>query len=202
MIGEIETAIVARIRAASDSGTLGYRIPSVATYQGQLDDPGELAKLLPKFPAVLVTYAGDQEPAPRGRGWEYKPVYTILVVARNLRNEAARRHGAGPDEVGSYQLVIDLRALLVGQRLGLDIAALEPGRVRSIFNGRLKASQMSIYALTFSTAFAGAASQPTGLADFSTFHADWDIPGGATVQPPLPAAEADARDTVYLETSQ
>lgn len=37
MIGVIEQAIMDRLRAASDTGTLGYHLAAVESYAGQLD---------------------------------------------------------------------------------------------------------------------------------------------------------------------
>lgn len=58
MIGVIEQAIMDRLRAASDTGTLGYHLAAVESYAGQLD--GELSAVLrERAPAAWVVFNGE-----------------------------------------------------------------------------------------------------------------------------------------------
>lgn len=204
-IGAIENAMLARIREASESGALGYRLKTVATYQGEFDDE-LVAEIVAQFPAAWVVFAGEEPAEQIGRGvWRCRPTFVVVAGARNLRNEQARRHGT-IGEPGSYQIVQDLRALLIDQDLGLDIGPLAPGGVRSIFNGRVKSLQASLYAAEFLTEYDLERAPPTGAeaVPFERFHADWDplppLPAGE-IPPakPLPLEKADAQDDVTLE---
>lgn len=198
MIAAIESAIVARIQFASDAGTLGYRFRKVASYGGEFDEEG-LKQLVKDYPAAWTVFGGEPRPEHLGQEtYRHRPGFAVIVAARSLRNEEATRRGAAGD-VGTYQLVKDVRALLIGQTLALDIHPLSPGAVRSLFNGSLRDRKLSLYGVEFHTAYDSAmAAADAAIDDFTAFHADWDIPAGETVAPPLPAADADARDDVTL----
>lgn len=198
MIGTIEQAILDRVRAASDSGTLGYVLGQVTSYGGELDE--DIATLMRgRFPAVWCVFSGKKDAeSPRGKVW--RASFAVLVAARGGRNEAERRHGAD-DRVGAYQLAEDVERLLDGQTLGLDLEEPIKARgVRTLFNGAAKGQRLAVYAIDLVAAYlAEPMAEAEGLDDFRTFHADWDIPPRGSVAPPLPAADADARDTLTLE---
>ena len=68
----------------------------------------------------------------------------VLAAARSLKNEKATRHGDAV-QVGSYQMIEDIRALIGFNDFGLSgVDYLRPGRTRTLFNGRLAACSMSI----------------------------------------------------------
>lgn len=206
MIGAIENAMIARIEAANASGALGYTLRTVKSYGGQFD--GDVDKVVRQFPAVLVAFL--REPLPEAVNnvtYRHKPVFAVMAANRSRRNEASRRKGAGASEVGSFQILKDARALLVGQQLGLEIGHLEPGPVTTLFDGVAKSKQLSILAVEFSTSYVEQTSEPLPAHDFATLHADWDIPtfGEGRKGPfapgvvPLPDGESDATDDVPLE---
>jgi phage gp37-like protein len=199
MIGAIEQAIIGRIQAASEGNVLGYRLRTVKSYGGELS-PDAINEAIRAFPAVWVVYGGDRPPVEiaTDRVWRYQPRFAVYVGASNLRNEAAARQGAAAGEVGSYQILQDVRRLLVGYTLGLAITPLVPGEIRTVVQDR----GISIYVLTLLCGFEDEAllSLPRErLDDFVHLHLDWDVPPLGNVTPPLPAAEADARDDVFLE---
>lgn len=201
MIGEIENAIVARVQGLSDAGALGYRVKQATTYAGQFDEGAkEVAR---NFPLVFVAWSGEWAP-PLDTGensWQYRPTFTLIVAAKSFRNERATRQG-NDGEVGSYQMLTDMRSAFVGQRLGLDITAIEPGAARSLFNSRIDSDKMSVLALELRTQYREDPIVDDDPGDFVTFHADWDIPpfDGHTAVP-VPAGDADATDDVTLETN-
>lgn len=198
MIGQIEDAIIARIEAAAAAGgVLGYRFRAVATYSGEMDQ--EVKHVAPSFPACWVAYMGEDRPEPLGDGtYRHEPTFALVIAARNVRNERARRHGS-VGEVGTYQMLEDLRALLSGKDLGLEIRDIEPGATRQLVNRQVQDQKLSVLTLELHTAYETKAALPdANIEDFLTFHADWDIPGGADAEEPLPAAEKDAEDTVTL----
>jgi phage gp37-like protein len=202
MIGEIEQAMIDRVAAVNGEGAgkLGYLLKQVASYGGEFDEGGR--EVWRNSPALFFRWTGEWAP-PESLGdnaWRYHASFAAVIAAKQLRNEKARRHGAA-GEVGSYQILTDLRAALVGRTLGLEIRALEPGDARPLFNKRVDDAKISVMVAEFRTAYVGEPPAPSGLDDFATFHADWDIPPhGDHDTVPLPAGEADAEDTVTLET--
>lgn len=200
MIGTIEQAMIDRAEALSAAGSLGYRFGQVDSYAGQFDE--DVSEVVRDFPLVFFAWSGEwADPLSLGdSAWQYRPVFAAIVGVKSLRNEKATRHG-GPSsgEVGSYQVVTDLRAMFTGQRLGLGIRPFEPGPARSLFNRRVNDLKISVLVAEFRTEYVGVPLAEE-LADFETFHADWDIPPHGTYDSvPLADGEADAQDTVTLE---
>jgi len=151
-IARIEDAIMRRLGEAK----LPY-LRTVATYGGELD--GEMAQTIRRLPAVWVAFQGEREAEPVGTSrtvWHVPATWVVLVAAHNLRNEAATRRGDAM-HVGTYQMLEDVRALLLGQDFeawGLEMDPLRPGRVRSLFNGKLQSQGVSIYAQEWHTRYA------------------------------------------------
>jgi phage gp37-like protein len=215
MMDRIENGILARLKAASDAGVLGYRYKTLETYPVDWDDYiDEKGAGLPA-PAAWATFAGWR---PRDRedigSSSIIATFGLVVLAQNLRGETATRHG-GPDqdrEPGSYLMVMHAAALLAGQDFGLPIGSLEIGALR--FVPRLpawKERKVSMLALELITGFNIEGLDLDGeLANFATFHANWDIRpfGGVDADAEaegvqLPADdEADATDHVELEISE
>ncbi len=203
MIAAIEQAIIDRIKdAAGVTKPLGYALAAVESYGGEFDTELTLTNTINSFPGVWVVMSGLDRPTDLGDVLRQPITFTLFIATKNRRNEKARRHGAVGD-VGSYQLLEDVRALLKGQTLGLDIDPLKPGRVRSIFNGQLNALAISLYAADFTTAWVEDVTEPVAEADLPEFlraHADWDLPPLGNVSTPLPAAQADATDDIEVRT--
>ena len=207
---EIENAILARLKAAGEADVLGYRFRTLDTYPADFDIYlKEKIKGDRPFPAAWVVFGGWRAPTDDG-GLQAPAVFMVVVAAQNLRNEQARRHGAGAAEVGSYQLMLDVAGLIHGQHLGLDIGRLELGPCRSVRPTQIILErQLSLYALEFTTRMPIAVSgfPAPALDDFEPFNVNWDVPpfGGVDgddeaegVQ--LPADEtADATDRLELE---
>lgn len=211
MIAAIESAAIARLKAAGTPEVLGYAFRTVESYPEDFDGYLKEKPRGRALPAVWIVFGGWGRPVEVGQEIRVPGAFMVVVAAENLRNETAQRHGAGPGEPGSYQLATDVAALLHGQTLGLPIDRLELGPCRSIHPGQAIAERkVSMYALEFTTAW-GLATVPFGpadaLADFSTFSADWDVPplGGVDADPDAPGIQlpapdqADASDLVELE---
>lgn len=148
---QIEDAIIARIKAASDSAALGYRLAGVASYGGEFDEEGFFESVR-KFPAVWVTVGGSKPQRKSARVWTMAPVIAVMVGSRNVRGERFTRHGS-VGEPGSYQLLQDVTDLLVGQTLGLPIEPLNPGADRTLFNVKMGNEARSVLAREFGTFF-------------------------------------------------
>lgn len=147
-ISSIEDAIMARIAGAK----LPY-LKTVATYGGELDD--DLTQVIRRFPAVWVAFQAEgegQKLTTSGHVYRIPATWVVLMAARNLRNEAATRKGDHVN-VGTYQMLLDLRALLAGQDFGLEIDNLRPGRVRSLTNARFQGQGVSVYAQEWHTKY-------------------------------------------------
>jgi phage gp37-like protein len=155
MIDLVEDAIIARIQAAAAATPgLGYKIPVVESYGGELDGgPDELATVIRKFPAVWVTFAGcraSTKMTTSGGKWKTPATFVTMCGSRNVRGERATRHGLTVGgvikEVGAYQMIKDVSFLLAGNDLGLGITRLKPGAIRTLFNTRLKGQGLAVYA--------------------------------------------------------
>jgi phage gp37-like protein len=198
MFALIEDAMAAHIVEAK----LPY-LRTVATYGGELDD--NLAETIRRFPAVWLAFQGEgegQRLATSGSVFRIPATWVLLVAARNLRNEAATRKGDKVN-VGTYQMLRDLRALLVGQDFGLDMDNLRPGRVRSLVNARFQAQGVSVYSMEWHTRYdfrvtergtgapVGQNGQPATLPELSSIGINYHL---------LPDdGQADAVDLITLQ---
>lgn len=197
MIGEVEQGLLDKVAAAHGgaSSALGYNFKTLDSYGGELEaSPEEIAKNAPFMLAMFTGFSNSEEIGPG----EYKHTagYTLILGTRDRRNNEASRRGVGA-KPGSYQLIEDVLKLVCGDDLGLDIEAVLPGRVRPLAN----AKSLSIYAVEVSTKFV--AEYPAIISDldeFATLNTDWDIPPLGNVSTTLPADDADATDTITLET--
>lgn len=152
MIDLIEDAIIARIKtAASSTPGLGYKLPIVDSYGGELD--GDLAAVVRKFPAVWVTFAGcraSTKMATAGGKWKTSATFVTMCGSRNVRGERATRKGLTVGgvikEVGVYQIMKDVGLLLAGNDLGLAITPLKPGAIRTLFNTKLNGQGLAVFA--------------------------------------------------------
>lgn len=159
MLAQIEDGILALIRnAAAAAPGLGYKIPSIESYGGELDDLEMLGQAVRKMPAVWVAFAGAGRPAAMGTQkdkWLVPLTFAVMVGARNVRGERFTRRGvtvAGQvREVGVYQLLEDMQLLLMRQDFGLAIDPLVPGTVKTLFNTRLDKEAFAIFAQEWHT---------------------------------------------------
>jgi len=145
-ITTIENAIV----AALDVSPINGYAKTIEPYAGQLEQ--EVGKSLLIMPAVLPVFAGDTYSEANAQNTQYNRTcdWDVLCAVRNLRGDVAALQGAGSGataEVGIYEMLDDVRAALVGNRLGLEI---EPLRI--LYRRRIVASAKAfIYAVRFQT---------------------------------------------------
>jgi phage gp37-like protein len=152
MIAAIEDAMIARIAAAAAATPgLGYKLPIVESYGGELDD--DLATVVRKFPAVWVTFAGcraSTKANTAGNKWRTSATFVTMCGSRNVRGERATRKGLTVGgvikEVGVYQILKDMGLLLAGSDLGLAITPLKPGAIRTLYNTRLNGKGLAVFA--------------------------------------------------------
>lgn len=212
MIGAVENAILARLKAAADADVLGYRWASLETYPEDWDAYLK-DKVALRAPAAWVVFGGWGSGGAGERQTPWLPAtFGLVVMAENLRNEQASRHGDPADAAkpGSYQLVEDAVGLLAGEDLNLPIAPFVIGSCRFVrAPAAMRERKLSMLALELRTQLQfdlrGFAGEPD---DFIHFHVDWDAPphgagrdgtpiGGDPWTGPDPDT-ADATDDVIL----
>ena len=193
MIDSIETAILARLHAASVSGALGYTIPTIGRYQGELTSRDALTQLSAAMPSVLSLHGGLWA-STRGSHVRYLSWWTLLL-------------GTNISTTGNYQLQTDICALLANQTFGLPVAPLQVLSTHLIRQDVVNAQPLSIYGLNVQVAYdqgeipvtfpsdlspgfglADLPSQPSetpspprtgsgrGLGDFHTLSENWALP--------------------------
>lgn len=160
MIGELEDAIVARIQAAQAAALWPYKLLTVETYGGQIDESTQSTF---RFPAVFVAFTRMKKLGALGARDRQVAVHLVLyVAARNPRNERATRHG-DQHEPGSFQIAEDLIALLENQRLGMPMMQpLSHTEIETLFVARKSdgAAAESILAISFECQFGWRAALP------------------------------------------
>lgn len=152
MFDLIEDAMISRITAAASAVPgLGYKLPTVASYGGELDE--KLDDVVRKFPAIWVTFAGCRASVKEnsaGTKWRTPATFVTMCGSRNVRGERTTRQGvkvAGVlQEVGAYQMLKDVSLLLAGNDLGLAITRLKPGAIKTLYNTRLRNSGLAVFA--------------------------------------------------------
>ncbi|MGI8839762.1 MAG: phage protein Gp37 [Caulobacteraceae bacterium] len=207
MIGLVENAMLERVKAASASGLLGYDYRTLENWPSNFDKYLE-SKV--RYPACWAAFGGSHK-AERIAAGRYRvhSTFALVVGAENVRNEQSRRLGGSASEPGSYQLAEDALQIMGDQTFGLDIDAFEPTSVLPVENADIPAlRQISLYAATFATALYYDRAPLSGdVADFVTFHANWDPApyGHVDADPAAPGVQipddphAVATDTVTLE---
>jgi len=181
IVAQIENAMGARLNAASKLGVLGYSLRAVESLPTDLDE--FLSAEIRDFPAAWTVFGGWRKLNDMGGGEVLvEGTFHLVVGASNLRNEKAQRHGGAPGEIGSYQLALDLPALLVAQDFGLPISALKLGACTPLYTGGdRKKRPVSLFAIAFTSEFMLSPRAPAEITvppigDFTTFAAGWDIP--------------------------
>ena len=184
MIDIIEDAIKERIKAAEGMKYL----KTVATYGGEFDD--DLAYVVRSYPGVWVVYAGGPKPKKIGaEKWKVQANFAIMVGERNVRNEAATRKGDQLN-VGTYQMLKDVRTSMLNQDLGLAIERFEPGAERTLFNTKVRSIGLSVMSQEWSTAYVLHAPSEEALHDLLRVGLNYFIKPGDD--------EVDASDEVTL----
>ena len=94
---------------------LGSWVKTLTTYQGNL--LSDLKKEAWRLPAVLVMLRQSRGDQVTTGSFDLRLDFTVLVVARQLRGEAAGRR----DEGGVYEILEGVRQALWNQDLGLEV---------------------------------------------------------------------------------
>lgn len=148
---DIEDAIIARVQAAQDANTLGYRLAHIGSYGGEFDDDTFWTQFR-SFPAVWVTIGGETVERLGRRARRATVRGAVMVGTRSARGERYARRGV-QGEPGSYQILDDVRQLVTGFGLVAECEAIEPGRVTTLYNTRVGRDGLSVLALEISTRY-------------------------------------------------
>ena len=169
----IEKAIIDRLQKAVNSGVLGYKIPVIASYSGEGDD--DIPHLLKtRSPAVWVAYSGEEAAA--GSRKDVNAYFSLIVYVRNNKSENAAREGS-LNHAGAYQLINDIKRLLIEQDLGLPIEPFSFIEAKPTINARLEKYYTTMFGLRFKTLY----TQPVSgkpyskLDDFLRVKGTWTI---------------------------
>lgn len=189
---QIEDAMLALIKAQN----FGYKIKTIASYAGELSGDAEaIARVITMFPAVWVTFKSEGKPISHDtqrKRWLVPATCSIFSGSRNVRGERAARIG-DMFEPGSYQMIHDLRELFLGSDLGLKIDFLNPGGIKTLFNGTIKGNYLACHAVELTTKYYIAAPSSDATApDLLRIGIDYDL------TPPRDGI-ADASDLLTLE---
>lgn len=142
---QLEDAIITRVKAAQAAGTMGYRLAHIDSYGGEFDDQAFWDQFR-RFPAVWVTVGGERAEPLSARDSRCTIKAAVMVGTRSPRGERLARRGF-VGQPGSYQILDDIRQLLGGRRLGLDIGPLRPAATRTLYNARIGDQGLSVLAL-------------------------------------------------------
>lgn len=187
IFAQLEDAVIARVKNASDINALGYRLASVGSYGGEFDDETFFTQFR-KFPAVWVTVGGDKPKKISAKAWECNLTLAVMVGSRNVRGERFTRHGA-VGEVGSYQMAQDVRDLLAMQDFERMVSALDPGPIRTLFNTRQGSEARSVLAVEFTTRYTYRPPEPE-LGEYTGINQRYYLKPGDNIE--------DATDVITL----
>lgn len=187
IFAQLEDAVIARVKNASDSNALGYRLASIGSYGGEFDDETFFTQFR-KFPAVWVAVGGDKPRKISAKAWECNLTAAVMVGARNVRGERFAR-GGSVGEVGTYQMAQDVRDLLTGQGFDGMVSPLDPGPLRTLYNTRMGNEARSVLTLEFSARYTYRPPEPeTG--EYTGINQRYYLKPGDDIE--------DASDTIQL----
>lgn len=178
-IDEIEAAIIKTIKDASDNNSLGYKIPLVTTYAGEVDDANMPNLLKGRSPAVWVTFHGEDDSGKICNNPDNAAYFDILVYVRNPASPKAASSGT-LNSTGINQIVADIKKLLIENSLNLEIEPLKFIRTDPIYKARMNSYYSRIYGLRFKTRYffrlAGIDNRPLDKLDnFERVHSVWTV---------------------------
>ncbi len=130
-------------------------IREIKTYGGEFDEG--LTAIVEMFPAIWVVFESSGTPEKISYNKTKYPLkFVVLVGARSVRNEEARRQGAGND-IGTYEMLDRVQKLLIGNDLSsAGVTGLDPlvlGRTKTVFNAKTRSQSISVISQEFTTQY-------------------------------------------------
>jgi len=156
-------------------------------------------------PFVLVGFTGGQAPAPGAQDATITGQWEVYVGTAHASGQEARRLGDAM-QIGAYELLERVVARLHGHTVP-NVGTLALQRVENLFTGQVDRLGLTVYGAAFQLpmTFDLAA---VDLANFTTLHAQLDVPPFATgaqhqawLAGDYSQARPDAQDTVALPTA-
>ena len=153
-LGTIEQAIKDVLAKQVQSRAWDW-IREIKTYGGEFDD--DISTIVNHFPAIWVAFVGSGTPKKSSHNkTEYPITFVILLGAQSVRNEEARRHGAGSD-IGTFAMLHHVQNLLIGNDLSSEgvkgLSPLELGKTKTIFNTKTRSQSISVLSQEFTTQY-------------------------------------------------
>ncbi|WP_180175051.1 phage protein Gp37 [Acinetobacter sp. YH01022] len=153
-LGTIEQAIKDVLAKQVQSRAWDW-IREIKTYGGEFDD--DISTIVNHFPAIWVAFVGSGTPKKSSHNkTEYQITFVVLVGAQSVRNEEARRHGAGSD-IGTFTMLHQVQNLLIGNDLSSEglkgLSPLELGKTKTIFNTKTRSQSISVLSQEFTTQY-------------------------------------------------
>lgn len=153
-LGTIEQAIKDVLAKQVQSRAWDW-IREIKTYGGEFDD--DISTIVNHFPAIWVAFVGSGTPKKTSHNkTEYPVTFVVLVGAQSVRNEEARRHGAGSD-IGTFAMLHQVQNLLIGNDLSSEgvkgLRPLELGKTKTIFNTKTRSQSISVLSQEFTTQY-------------------------------------------------
>ncbi|RJR38687.1 MAG: DUF1834 family protein [Deltaproteobacteria bacterium] len=136
---DYEAAILQAL-ASLNTGTGGY-LKTLKGYAGELDEDAALDNFIRGFPGVLVEVSEATYDAATMPFYLEEATVNLLVGSRSYRSEKAARGGS----TGAYTILKDLRRLLLGKTLGLEIRPLQLVRQVKMTGLSPRAAKTAIY---------------------------------------------------------
>jgi hypothetical protein len=115
---DYENAVLSRLAGLKEPQ--GY-LKELQGYAGELDEETALENFLRGWPGVLVEVSRADYEVTTMPYYSQEVYVSLLVGARSFRSQAEARGGS----TGAYAILADLRRLLLGDDLGLEIRPLE-----------------------------------------------------------------------------
>ena len=153
-LGTIEQAIKDVLAKQVQSRAWDW-IREIKTYGGEFDD--DISTIVNHFPAIWVAFVGSGTPKKTSHNkTEYPVTFVVLVGAQSVRNEEARRHGAGSD-IGTFAMLHQVQNLLIGNDLSSEgvkgLSPLELGKTKTIFNTKTRSQSISVLSQELTTQY-------------------------------------------------
>ena len=153
-LGTIEQAIKDVLAKQVQSRAWDW-IREIKTYGGEFDD--DISTIVNHFPAIWVAFVSSGTPKKSSHNkTEYPITFVVLVGAQSVRNEEARRHGAGSD-IGTFAMLHHVQNLLIGNDLSSEgvkgLSPLELGKTKTIFNTKTRSQSISVLSQELTTQY-------------------------------------------------
>lgn len=153
---DVENAIISTLE--TEKAGSNFSAKTIKSYAGEIDkvdDEKDIQKIIvevkPLMPAALVGFSGSSfDTVTSGQTYKENVHFTIFVLAEYYGSNVRARTGSG-NTVGTYQLLKELRPILVGKNLGLvEITPIEPVSRVPLLN----TTRISVYGFIVSTWYA------------------------------------------------